>query len=143
MSAQLGQEPTCDESLSLSAVAAAPDSDTLIRREIMQRMEGLERRLGEMLRDWSSMVSADEGARCARLVAVTLNEVTGALDAAYRRRLAGVMHPLEMQYWIPALESVRQDLRRAATSLNAMRGPRLERAVRDLQRSLSAVESRD
>lgn len=128
--------------------SATSDEDTdpegaeqRIRLGIMKRMGDLHARLGHMLTDWITMVSSDEGARGARLVAAALNDVTAALDQAYRARLRGALHPLESQFWIPALETVRQDLRRAAASLNSMRGPRLERAVENLRRSMSAVQA--
>jgi len=125
---------TSDEGADLDGV------EQRVRLDIMKRMGDLHARLGHMLTDWTSMVSSDEGARGARLVAAALNDVTAALDHAYRARLRGALHPLEAQFWIPALETVRQDLRRAAASLNSMRGPRLERAVENLRRSMSAVQ---
>ncbi len=114
--------------------------ETHIRAQIHQRLSSLHVRLGDALANWEGLVAADEGARGARFVASMLHEVTLALDDAFRRQVRGGLHPLEAVHWIPALQVVRQDLRRAAASLNTLRGPRLERAVENLRRSLGEVQ---
>lgn len=114
--------------------------ETSIRAQIHQRLSSLHVRLGDALANWDGLIAADEGARGARFVAGMLHEVTLALDDAFRRQVRGGLHPLEAVHWIPALQVVRQDLRRAAASLNTLRGPRLERAVENLRRSLGEVQ---
>ena len=111
-----------------------------IRLEIMNRMSSLHARIGDALGQWAEMTTADEGAKSARFVEALLRETTGALDEAYGRRLSGSLHPLEQEHWVPALEALRQNLRKAAESLSTMPGVQLERAVEQLRRSMSTFK---
>jgi hypothetical protein len=118
-------------------------SELQIRLTIMRKMTDLHARIGTALADWAALAAAEDGARGARFVRTLLHEVTMALDDAYRRRLINELHPLEQEHWVPALECIRQELRKASASLSMLPGARLEQAVETLRRSMLKVRIPD
>jgi hypothetical protein len=112
-----------------------------IRLTIMRDMTKLYEHIGEVRSSWEELMAAEGGARGARLVSRLLHEVTVTLDDVYRRSVNGALHPLERAHWLPVLEFIRQELRKASATLSVLPGARLERAVQQLRRSMAGVES--
>ena len=114
--------------------------DALVLASILDRLETLHLAVQQAAeRCRTTKLDARISADAKRSLQELLNQVSTALEQAYRRRAMDTLPPEEIRFWLPPLESLRNQLRRAIASLPASWDQQLSQAVEQLRQSTVAV----
>jgi hypothetical protein len=117
--------------------SALSDVERELLRSIFLRTRLLHDEIALLRVSVANMHATADEAINTRAVGALHSRATAELDDCYRRLSDGTLHALEMTHWLPVIESIRGDLRRATNALMNTRGARLDAAVAKLRESIA------